>query len=175
MNSQIEDFEKNIIIKFHNDINNLYMIQDYLILENLIECNNIISEIFNNEEEEKIISQNNGNFTILINTKFLLIAKNDELITIFKIIYNFLLFLSKNIDIQKSFILLYVKELISLINLVLLFNDNHTFYSLKKKLFLLIIKSDNKIKNYKEILLSEYYFICTFNKKHRKSYRWIIA
>ena len=169
MNSQIEDFEKNIIIKYHKDINNLFMIQDYLILENLEECNNIITEIFNNEEEEKIISQINGAFTILINSKFLLIAKKNELITIFKIIYKFLLFLSKNINSQKSFIFTYIKELISLINLVLLFNDNITFYSLKKKILLLIINNDNNIKNFNEILLSEYYFTCMTNKKCRKS------
>ena len=169
MNSQIEDFEKNIIIKFRNDINNLFMIEDFIILESLEECNNIISEIFNNEEEEKINNQSNGKFTILINNKFLLIAKKNELLTIFKTIYNFLLLLSKNISSQKTFIFLYIKELISLINLVLLFNDNITFYSLKKKILLLIINNDNKINNFNDILLCEYYFTCITNKKCRKS------
>ena len=59
--------------------------------------------------------------------------------------------------------------MISLINLILLFNDNVAFYSLKKKIFLLIIDCNNKIKNFNEIILSEYYFTCLLNKKRRKS------
>ena len=170
MNIQIQDFEKNIIEKYSEDINNIFMIQDYLILENLKECYQIISEIFNNEEEEKLVNQNKGSFSILINSKFLLIAKMDELINIFKAIYKFLLSISKEIKPLKNFILTNIKELLSLINLVLLFNDNITFYSLKKKILLLVINNnniENKILN--QIILSEYYFTCTTNKKCRKS------
>ena len=171
MNTQFQDFEKNIIKKYSKDINNIFMIEDYIILENLEECNTIISEIFNSEGE-KIINQNNGAFSILINNKFLLIAKKDELITIFKTIYHFLLFISKNIDSQKIFILTNLKEILSLINLVLLFNDNITFYALKKKIFLLVtnkINNNDIIKNLNLIILSEYHFTCITNKKCRKS------
>ena len=173
MNIQIQDFKKNIIEKYSEDISNIYMIQDYLILENLKECDQIISEIFNKEEDEKLISQNNGKFSILINNKFLLIAKMNELINIFKTIYNFLLSISKDLKSQKNFILSNIRELISLINLVLLFNDNITFYSLKKKILLLVINKDNNSglenKKLNQIILSEYYFACTINKKYRKS------
>jgi len=169
MDSKIEDFKKNIIMKFHEDIKNLYMIRDYIILENLEECNNIISEVFNDKETEKITSQHNGKFSILINKKFLLIAKKDNLISIFGEIYKFLLFLSKNIKNQKSFILSNIKELLSLTNLVLLFNDNITFYSLKKKILLLALNCKNEIGNINDIISNEYYFTCTTNKKCRKS------
>ena len=169
MDSKIEDFQKNIILKFHEDIENLYMIRDYIILENIEECNKIISEVFNDKESEKITNQNNGKFSISINKKFLLIAKKESLISIFGEIYKFLLFLTKNINYQKSFILSNIKELLSLTNLVLLFNDNITFYSLKKKILLLILNNKNEIKNINDILSNEYYFTCTTNKKCRKS------
>ena len=176
MNSHIEAFKENIIKKYSKDINNIYMIQDYLLLDNLEECNKIISEIFNNEEEEKIQTQSNGSFSILINNKLLLIAKKDELINIIKPIYKFLLIISKNIDSEKDFIIAEIKELLSLINIVLLFNDNISFYALKKKILLLSLNykknhetNNNNNYNLNEILLSEYYFTCTTNKKCRKS------
>ena len=171
MDSQLEDFHKNIILKYSQDINNIFMIQDFLILENLEECNKIISEIFN-DKEEKIISQSNGSFSILINKKFLLIAKKNELISIFKIIYKFLLSITKNLNTIELFILSNIKELLSLINLVLFFNDNITFYSLKKKILLLLKnkhKDDIKNININEIILNEYNFTCITNKKCRKS------
>ena len=170
MESQLEDFKKDIIIKFSQDINNIYMFQDYLILESIDECNKIISEIFNNEEE-KITSRDDGSFSILINKKFLLIAKKDVLEIIFTKIYKFLLLLTKNVNGQHSFIISYIKELLSLIDLVLFFNDNITFYALKKKILLLILNNNKKeeIKNINEILLSDFYFTCVTNKKCRKS------
>ena len=175
MNSHIEAFKENIIKKYSKDINNIYMIQDYLLLDNLEECIKIISEIFNNEEEEKIKTQSNGSFSILINNKFLLIAKKNELINIIKPIYKFLLIISKNIDSEKDFIMANIKELLSLINIVLLFNDNISFYALKKKILLLSLncKNNHEINNnnfnLNDTLLSEYYFTCTTNKKCRKS------
>ena len=164
MNFSTKDFEENIIKKFEDDIKNIFMIQDYLILGDLKECNTLIEDIFIKNKEEKLISKNIGSFSIVINTKFLLISKRD-LKTIFPKIYNFLLWFSKNIKSVKSFIFSYIKELLSLINLVLLFNDNITFYSLKKKILLLdIINKDNK-----DILINEYFFTCMSNKKLRKS------
>ena len=170
MDYQLEDFKTNIIIKYYKDINNLFMFQDYLVLENLEECNKIISETFDNEEE-KIISRSDGNFSILINKKFLILAKKDILVIIFTNIYKFLLKLTKNIDSLQSFIISNIKELLSLINLVLIFNDNMTFYALKKKILLLIVNNNKKdeIKNINEILLNEYYFTYSTNKKCRKS------
>ena len=171
MDSQLEDFHKNIILKYSQDINNIFMIQDFLILENLEECNKIILEIFN-DKEEKITCQSNGSFSILINKKFLLIAKKNELISIFKIIYKFLLSITKNLNTIELFILSNIKELLSLINLVLFFNDNITFYSLKKKILLLLKnkhKDDIKNININEIILNEYNFTCITNKKCRKS------
>jgi fumarate reductase subunit C len=108
-----------------------------------------------------------GEFTILINNNYLLIAKNNSLKNIFSIIYSFALSLTKNIQKNENFILNNIKEILSLINLILIFNDNVTFYSLKKKILLLLLKNEQN--NLDEIILNEYYFTCTKNKKCRKS------
>ena len=167
MDDQINDFKENIIKKYDNDIKNIFMIEDYLIAEDLKECDELIEEIFNKNKEEKLNTKNSGYFSIIINEKFLLISKRD-LNIIFSKIYKFLLFITKNLDSFKQFIFVYIKELFSLINLVLLFNDNITFYSLKKKILLLNVNKDY-INTIKDILLNEYYFTCLTNKKLRKS------
>ena len=164
MNISNEEFKEKIIEKYLQDINNIYMIQDYIVLENNEECENMISEILtentNNNVSNKMIK---GTFSFLLDEKYLLISKNDEFKNIFKIIYNYLLSINKNIEKNKDFILINIKSILSLINLVLIFNDNITFYSFKKKLL------KKEIENINEIILSEYYFTCTKNKKGRKS------
>ena len=160
-----EEFEEKIIKKFIKDINNINMIQDYIILESIEECEKMTSDTF--YDNNKLSDKSTGEFSFLIDKKFLLIAKNDCLKNIFKEIYKFTLYLSKNVQITESFILNNVKEILSIINLILIFNDNITFYSLKKKILLLFLKNDQK--NLDEIILSEYYFTCTKNKKCRKS------
>jgi hypothetical protein len=125
----------------------------------------MISEI--SKENNEIINQEKGTFSFLVDKKYLLIAKNEELKNIFSLIYYYCLSLSKNIHKNENFILLNIKEILSSINLILIFNDNVTFYSLKKKILSITLK--NEIKNINELILSEYYFTCTKNKKCRKS------
>lgn len=160
-----EEFKEKIINKFLQDINNINMIQDYIILESKDDCEKMISETFS--DNKKLIDKKIGEFSFLIDKKYLLIAKNNSLKNNFGVIYSFLLSLSKNIQKNENFLISNIKEIFSLINLVLIFNDNISFYSLKKKILLLIIK--NSQNNIDEIILNEYYFTCTTNKKRRKS------
>ena len=164
MNITNEEFKEKIITKYLQDINNIYMIQDYIVLENNEECENMLSEIAKEEYNDNISNKKTkGAFSFLLDEKYLLISKNDELKNAFKIIHNYLLSINKKIEENKDFILTNIKSILSLINLDLIFNDNVTFYSLKKK----ILKKD--LKNIDELILSEYYFTCTKNKKGRKS------
>ena len=59
-----------------------------------------------------------------------------------------------------------IKKILLLTNLVLIFNDNITFYSFKKKIFLFAVNINTIDENY---LLNEYYFTHITNKKNRKS------
>lgn len=165
MNYINEEFKEKIINKFLQDINNINMIQDYIILESKDDCEKMISETFS--DNKKLIDKKIGEFSFLIDKKYLLIAKNNSLKNNFGVIYSFLLSLSKNIQKNENFLISNIKEIFSLINLVLIFNDNISFYSLKKKILILIIK--NSQNNIDEIILNEYYFTCTTNKKRRKS------
>ena len=165
MNYINEEFKEKIINKFLQDINNINMIQDYIILESKDDCEKMISETFS--DNKKLIDKKIGEFSFLIDKKYLLIAKNNSLKNNFGVIYSFLLSLSKNVQKNENFLISNIKEIFSLINLVLIFNDNISFYSLKKKILILIIK--NSQNNIDEIILNEYYFTCTTNKKRRKS------
>ena len=161
-----EEFKEKIMNKFLQDINNIDMIQDYIILESIDDCEQLITDIFS-DNNNMLTDKKTGEFTILINNNYLLIAKNNSLKNIFSIIYSFALSLTKNIQKNENFILNNIKEILSLINLILIFNDNVTFYSLKKKILLLLLKNEQN--NLDEIILNEYYFTCTTNKKCRKS------
>ena len=168
MHKSNEEFKEKIINKYSKDINNIYNIRDYIILETIQECEKMISDTFqesNNTNKE--IYMEKGVFSILVDKKYLLISKNDELNNIFGIIYKYMLDLTKIISKNENFILNNIKEIISLINLILIFNDNITFYSLKKKILLLNYQKD--IKNIDEIIINEYYFTCLKNKNGRKS------
>ena len=168
MHKSNEEFKEKIINKYSKDINNIYNIRDYIILETIQECEKMISDTFqesNNTNKE--IYMEKGVFSILVDKKYLLISKNDEFKNIFSIIYKYMLDLTKNISKNENFILNNIKEIISLINLILIFNDNITFYSLKKKILLLNYQKD--IKNIDEIIINEYYFTCLKNKNGRKS------
>ena len=160
-----EEFKEKIINKFLQDINNINMIQDYIILESKDDCEKMISETF--DDNKKLIDKKIGEFSFLIDKKYLLISKNNSLKNNFGVIYSFLLSISKNIQKNENFLISNIKEIFSLINLVLIFNDNISFYSLKKKILILIIK--NSQNNIDEIILNEYYFTCITNKKRRKS------
>ena len=161
-----EEFKEKIMNKFLQDINNINMIQDYIILESIDDCEQLITDIFS-DNNNMLTDKKTGEFTILINNNYLLIAKNNSLKNIFSIVYSFALSLTKNIQKNENFILNNIKEILSLINLILIFNDNVTFYSLKKKILLLLLKNEQN--NLDEIILNEYYFTCTKNKKCRKS------
>ena len=168
MHKSNEEFKEKIINKYSKDINNIYNIRDYIILETIQECEKMISDTFqesNNTNKE--IYKEKGVFSILVDKKYLLISKNDEFKNIFSIIYKYMLDLTKIISKNENFILNNIKEIISLINLILIFNDNITFYSLKKKILLLNYQKD--IKNIDEIIINEYYFTCLKNKNGRKS------
>ena len=168
MHKSNEEFKEKIINKYSKDINNIYNIRDYIILETIQECEKMISDTFqesNNTNKE--IYMEKGVFSILVDKKYLLISKNDEFKNIFSIIYKYMLDLTKIISKNENFILNNIKEIISLINLMLIFNDNITFYSLKKKILLLNYQKD--IKNIDEIIINEYYFTCLKNKNGRKS------
>jgi len=168
MHKSNEEFKEKIINKYSKDINNIYNIRDYIILETIQECEKMISDTFkesNNTNKE--IYMEKGVFSILVDKKYLLISKNDEFKNIFSIIYKYMLDLTKNISKNENFILSNIKEIVSLINLILIFNDNITFYSLKKKILLLNYQKD--IKNIDEIIINEYYFTCLKNKNGRKS------
>ena len=168
MHKSNEEFKEKIINKYSKDINNIYNIRDYIILETIQECEKMISDTFqesNNTNKE--IYMEKGVFSILVDKKYLLISKNDEFKNIFSIIYKYMLDLTKIISKNENFILNNIKEIISLINLILIFNDNITFYSLKKKILLLNYQKD--IKNIDEIIINEYYFTCLKNKNGRKS------
>ena len=161
-----EEFKEKIMNKFLQDINNINMIQDYIILESIDDCEQLITDIFS-DNNNMLTDKKTGEFTILINNNYLLIAKNNSLKNIFSIVYSFALSLTKNIQKNENFILNNIKEILSLINLIIIFNDNVTFYSLKKKILLLLLKNEQN--NLDEIILNEYYFTCTTNKKFRKS------
>ena len=168
MHKSNEEFKEKIINKYSKDINNIYNIRDYIILETIQECEKMILDTFqesNNTNKE--IYMEKGVFSILVDKKYLLISKNDEFKNIFSIIYKYMLDLTKIISKNENFILNNIKEIISLINLILIFNDNITFYSLKKKILLLNYQKD--IKNIDEIIINEYYFTCLKNKNGRKS------
>ena len=133
------------------------MIQDYIILESKDDCEKMISETFS--DNKKLIDKKIGEFSFLIDKKYLLIAKNNSLKNNFGVIYSFLLSLSKNIQKNENLLISNIKEIFSLINLVLIFNDNISFYSLKKKILLLIIKnSQNRSEEHTSELLFHLYY-----------------
>ena len=149
MNISNEEFKEKIIEKYLQDINNIYMIQDYIVLENNEECENMLSEIAKEEYNDNISNKKTkGAFSFLLDEKYLLISKNDELKNAFKIIHNYLLSINKKIEENKDFILTNIKSILSLINLDLIFNDNVTFYSLKKKILKLEIKNIDELKKF---------------------------
>ena len=82
MEKKTKEFEKSIILKYNDDIDNLYLIQDYIVLETNEECETMIKDTFINGGE-KLESQKKGKFSILINNKFLFIAKRAELSNVF--------------------------------------------------------------------------------------------
>ena len=73
MNSSNEEFQENIINKYLQDINNIYMIHDYIILESFEECEKMISEIFKDDNiNDKLTEKKVGIFSFLIDEKYLL-------------------------------------------------------------------------------------------------------
>jgi len=157
---------KNIIEIFDNfkdDCDNLFIIYDYLILEKKDEIEKYINLLSN---EEKINEINKGIFSIKLNKKYLLIIKND-LENIFEKIYNFLL-KNKNFD---NFIFSFdlIKNIFSFCNLVLIFNDNSTFYSIKKKILIKLLNYIKEKEKINQIIFSEYSFTSIINKNKRKS------
>ena len=63
-----EEFEEKIIKKFIKDINNINMIQDYIILESIEECEKMISDTF--YDNNKLSDKSTGEFSFLIDKKY---------------------------------------------------------------------------------------------------------
>ena len=160
MNNNIFDFFE----EFNVDCDNLFVVYDYLILEKKNEIENYINLISN---EEKINEINKGIFSIKINKKYLLLIKND-LENFFEKIYKFLL---KNKNFDNNFIFSFdlIKNIFSFCNLVLIFNDNSTFYSIKKRILINLSKNIKKKEEINQIIFSEYSFTSITNKNKRKS------
>ena len=157
-NNIIEIFDK-----FNVDCDNLFIIYDYLILDKKDEIENFIDLI---SKEEKINEIKKGIFSIKINKKYLLIIKND-LLNDFENIYKFLL-KNKNFD---NFIFSFdlIKNIFSFCNLVLIFNDNSTFYSIKKKILINLFNFIKEKEKINQIIFNEYSFTSIINKNNRKS------
>ena len=81
-----EEFKEKIIDKYLKDINNIYMIQDYIVLETIQDCENMISEI---SKEDNINNESikTGVFSYLINNKYLLTIHIISLIDYLIVIY----------------------------------------------------------------------------------------
>ena len=146
--------------KFEQDFDNIFNIKDYFIVESKDEMKSLIDEF---STEEKIEKVKNGIFSCKINNKYMLISKSDikqyysEFYkTLLKINNQFYQF--KNLD---------YKMIICLINYILLFNDNITFYSFKQKIINELTKKNSNDIN--DIINSEYYFTILTNRNLRKS------
>lgn len=160
---------------YFTDIKNLYYVIDYLIVEDENEMNSIL-ECMN--KEEKIIDKQRGEFSMKINHKFLIIERK-KIKNNLKDFYSFLLSFNRKFttDNQENLDIEQLIQILSLINLVLIFAPaNSTFYSLKKKI-VLYLKNSKNIKD--SLILSEYYFTSIINRTMRKNsiswdYRYFI-
>ena len=109
-----EEFKEKIINKFLQDINNINMIQDYIILESKDDCEKMISETF--DDNKKLIDKKIGEFSFLIDKKYLLISKNNSLKNNFGVIYSFLLSISKNIQKNENFLIINITFMFIIFN-----------------------------------------------------------
>ena len=146
--------------KFEQDFDNIFNIKDYFIIDNKDEMKNLIDEFSTEEKIEKI---KNGIFSCKINNKYMLLSKSD-IKQYFSDFYKTLLKINKQFEQSKN---LDYKMIICLINYVLIFNDNITFYSFKQKILNKLIK-DNSI-DINNIINSEYYYTILTNRNLRKS------
>ena len=146
--------------KFEQDFDNIFNIKDYFIIDNKDEMKNLIDDF---SSEEKIEKVKNGIFSCKINNKYMLLSKND-IKQYYCDFYKTLLKINKQFEQSKN---LDYKMIICLINYVLIFNDNITFYSFKQKILNKIIK-DNSI-DINNIINSEYYYTILTNRNLRKS------
>ncbi len=144
--------------KFMIDLDNIFFIRDYFIVDNKSEMKSLIEDFSN---EEKINNIKEGIFSCKINDKYMLLSKNN-IKEFYSNFYQNLLQINKNFDL---FNLNDSKNIICLINYVLLFNDNITFYSLKQKILLKIKHLNNK----NNIIISEYFYTILTNRNLRKS------
>ena len=144
--------------KFMIDLDNIFFIRDYFIVDNKSEMKSLIEDFSN---EEKINNIKEGIFSCKINDKYMLLSKNN-IKEFYSNFYQNLLQINKNFDL---FNLNDSKNIICLVNYVLLFNDNITFYSLKQKILLKIKHLNNK----NNIIISEYFYTILTNRNLRKS------
>ena len=146
--------------KFEQDFDNIFNIKDYFIVDNKDEMKNLIDEF---STEEKIEKVKNGIFSCKINNKYMLLSKSD-IKQYYSVFYKTLLKMNKQFYQSKS---LDYKMIICLINYILIFNDNVTFYSFKQKIIIELIKNNSNDIN--DIITSEYYLTILTNRNLRKS------
>ena len=146
--------------KFEQDFDNIFNIKDYFIVDNKDEMKNLIDEF---STEEKIEKVKNGIFSCKINNKYMLLSKS-EIKQYYSDFYKTLLKMNKQFYQSKS---LDYKMIICLINYILIFNDNVTFYSFKQKIIIELIKNNSNDIN--DIITSEYYLTILTNRNLRKS------
>ena len=146
--------------KFEQDFDNIFNIKDYFIVDNKDEMKNLIDEF---STEEKIEKVKNGIFSCKINNKYMLLSKSD-IKQYYSDFYKTLLKMNKQYSQSKS---LDYKMIICLINYILIFNDNVTFYSFKQKIIIELIKNNSNDIN--DIITSEYYLTILTNRNLRKS------
>ena len=144
--------------KFMIDLDNIFFIRDYFIVDNKSEMKSLIEDFSN---EEKINNIKEGIFSCKINDKYMLLSKNN-IKEFYSNFYQNLLQINKNFDL---FNLNDSKNIICLVNYILLFNDNITFYSLKQKILLKIKHLNDK----NNIIISEYFYTIITNRNLRKS------
>ena len=162
---KIKDFAE----EFAQDLTNINNSDDYLICSDFKEINEAVLRL---SKEIKVVSDIKGKFTEKIN-EYLLVSRAsfiDEYKRVYKSLLSFNDGFKRDRNLIKTFDISSISLLLSSINSVLLFNDNQTFYSLKRKI---ILKSTCKFKasfsDVVNLLRSELLFTQTTNEKSRKS------
>lgn len=160
-----------LIEEYKNDIGNMSYVVDFMIVEDISQRDAMIDYI---SKEEDIIAVRNGVFTSKINHKLLIVIRTVLQLHYKKLYYSLLKINKDNVAIESSLRC----DILSLVNLVLVFcPDNPSLYYLKKKI-MLFLKEKNKVTE--KLILSEYYYTTKINVLIRKNsiswdYRFFIV
>ena len=140
-----------LIEEYKNDIGNMSYVVDFMIVEDISQRDAMIDYI---SKEEDIIAVRNGVFTSKINHKLLIVIRTVLQLHYKKLYYSLLKINKDNVAIESSLRC----DILSLVNLVLVFcPDNPSLYYLKKKI-MLFLKDNNKVTE-KLILIIHIYII----------------